>query len=92
MNLDSLFSEVHYTLGLYSIQTMYENTIVNLTNAINETIADPDVETIDTVRVSTLQRAIGILQNEIKIVALELDALHPIPVSQNYFHILATSE
>jgi hypothetical protein len=71
---------------------MYENTIVNLTNAINETIANPDIETIDTVRVSTLQRAIGILQNEIEIVALELDALRPIPVSQNYFHILATSE
>jgi hypothetical protein len=92
MNIDSLLYEVHYTLGLYSIRTMYENAIVNLTNAIDKTIADPDVETIDAVRVLALQQAIGILQNEIEIVALELDTLRPIPASQNYFNVLATSE
>jgi hypothetical protein len=88
MNIDNLLYEVHYTLGLHSIRTTYKNAIVNLTNAIDETVADPNVETIDVTRVLTLQQAIGILQNEIEIVAFELDALHPIPASQNYFEAL----
>jgi hypothetical protein len=92
MNIDNLLYEVHYTLGLYSIRTTYENAIINLTNAIDETVANPDVETIDVTRVLALQWAIGILQNKIEIVALELDALHPIPASQNYFEVLASNE
>jgi hypothetical protein len=55
MNVDDLVHEVHYTLALHSIRMTYENAIVNLTNAINKTVADPDVETINTVRLLALQ-------------------------------------
>jgi hypothetical protein len=92
MNIDNLVHEVHYTLALHSIQTTYKNAIVNLTNAIDKTITDPNVETIDTVQILALQQAIGILQNEIEIAVLELDTLRPILASQNYFEVLASSE
>jgi hypothetical protein len=55
MTIDNLFGEVHYTLTLHSIQSTYKNAIVNLTNAIDKTVADPDIETIDVTRVLALQ-------------------------------------
>jgi hypothetical protein len=92
MNIDELVDEVHYTLGLHSIQMTYENAIANLTNTLDEVVADPDIETINVTRVLALQRAITILQNEIEITVLDLDMLKPIPALQNYFTVLATSE
>jgi hypothetical protein len=92
MTIDDLFREVHYTLTLHSIQTTYENAIVNLTNAIDKTVADPDIETIDVTRVLALQWVITILQNEIEIAVLKLEALRPILASQNYFEVLANNE
>jgi hypothetical protein len=92
MNIKELFAEVHYTLALHSICTTYENTIVNLTNAIDETVADPNIETIDVTRVLALQWMITVLQNKIEIVHFELEALKPILVSQNYFAVLANAE
>jgi hypothetical protein len=55
MNTAELFDKVHYMLSLHSIQTTYENTIANLTNAIDKTVTNPDVETINVTRVLALQ-------------------------------------